>query len=236
MRKALAALAFVAAIFTSAPALAATLKVSIYPGSRNVWFTNVGTDASDPNMVDFSAALLGIRDLGVPSGGTMPAYCIEPEQWLSKESLSNAGESYTPTANENSLVQDLFEAFYFHSLTSVARSAGFQLALWEIVYEIPYEGVPGVRHGRLAFQPEERRDRAARAALLWADYYLRNFVRIAEDSPALTLQWWRSEDSQDLITASRVVDTEPVPLPASLVLLGSALMGLLRFRNRRSAA
>jgi hypothetical protein len=227
MRNALAALTLSAAMIASLPAQADLLRVSTYPEFRNIEFTNIGTAASVPEMREFGAALLGIRNLDVSPATILPAYCVEPDQFLSEAAIGSGGEQYTARANTNTAVQNLFNAFFYDSLTSVAKSAGFQLALWEIVYD---DQLPINPTGRLAFKPKDF-ERDGYAAWIYAIRYLNTYADFEGES--LQLVWWQSEVSQDLIQVLSPTVTNPVPLPGALVLMGSALAASLRFHKAR---
>jgi hypothetical protein len=231
MRNALAMLTLSAAMIASLPAQADLLKITVHSDSRNVFFRNVGTAAAeDPNLRSFPAALLGIDNLNVAGSEILPAYCVEPGEFLSDAAVRGTGEEYSRGTDIAPNVQNLFDAFFYDSITSVAKSAGFQLALWELVF--PDDGRVTWPQGDLAFRPENRRDRTARAALMWADHYLKNFSSFEGESLRLIL--WQSEDSQDVIQVLRPTDIDPVPVPGALVLLGSALAATLRFRKPRA--
>jgi len=232
MRNALAALTLSAAMIASLPAQADLLKIGIHPDSSGVFFKNVGSAAGQPDLGRFTAALLAIDNLDVAGREILPAYCVEPGELLSTAAVSGTGENYTPGGAIAANVQNLFNAFFYDSITSVAKSAGFQLALWELVF--PDDGRVFNSSGNLAFRPENLRDRTARAAMMWAGHYLRNYQNI-EGGDSLRLVLWHSGTSQDVIQVLRPTDIDPVPVPGALVLLGSALAATLRFRRSRSA-
>ena len=106
-------------------------------------------------------------------------------------------------------VQTLFDmAFGSLTLTSNAQSAGFQLALWEIIYETT--GTLSVGNGNFTASGNT-------GAVNFANTLLGNLVSAGPVTQVYNLTFLESQNGQDLVTAS------PVPLPAAGLLLLAAL-------------
>ena len=101
-------------------------------GSQSVTLTS-------PGFVLGPTIHAGALNLNPPAG--VIGYCIDIFQTISFNTLYN---DYTPkslatdgffTAARKGEIAQLFHGFYDMSLTSSTKSAAFQLALWEIVFE-----------------------------------------------------------------------------------------------------
>jgi hypothetical protein len=126
------------------------------------------------------------------------------------------------TALQVSNIGKLFNTAYAGLAIGVqAQSAGFQLALWEIIYENP-ENAFNIRSGNLSVTIGHN------TVLDAAQGFLNNL------SGPVTQHWnlvfLESELNQDLVTAT------PVPVPAAAGLLLLALGGLAAAGRRRRAA
>ncbi len=130
------------------------------------------------------------------------------------------------TAGQIDSIGRLFDtAFSTLVLSDNAQSAGFQLALWEIVYE--KDGNPlNLGDGRF-----EAWGSGAAAAIAAGQAFLNNLGGPATATYALTFLQSDPHRSQNLVTATLA----PVPLPAAGLLLIGALGGLAALRRRRTA-
>lgn len=141
-----------------------------------------------------------------------------------------------------SVIQDLFQtSFKSVDLSNANQSAGFQLALWEIVnekrisggvpdYDVKQSDVPGRGNffaaGYSGFDPT--------AAIAFANGYLDNLGGAITQSYKLT--FYQSNPLSGEPRSQNLVSATAVPLPAAGLLLGPALAGLWLLRRRRRVA
>lgn len=151
------------------------------------------------------------------------AFCLDIGNWLRDDT------DYEPTATPFTnftipiaRVQAVFDANYGGvDLTNENQSAGFQLALWEAIYDTDYDLTTGAFRGKGL---DGATTAAAQGFLSAASSYAgpKKFSLTFYDS-------LNDPRSQNLVTVS------PVPLPAGGVLLLSAL-GVIGLLRRRLAA
>lgn len=154
---------------------------------------------------------------------TFTAWCLDIVTYMQKS--ANYVTTDSPfqadlTATQKSNIEKLFETgFSGLDLTIGKNSAGFQLALWELVYETgsSFDLASG------NFQA------TGGGAIGVAGILLGNLGHSITQSYELT--WLQAEPhiSQNLVTASEV------PLPAGGLLLAGALAGLAAWRRRKAA-
>jgi hypothetical protein len=115
----------------------------------------------------------------------------------------------------------LFNTAYFGlNFKSNAESAGFQLALWEIIYENPLKSLK-LATGNLKITGDS-------AAIAAGQGYLDNLN--GKVTQRWNLTFLETKENQDLVTAT------PVPVPAAAGLMLLALGGLaIAGRRRRTA-
>jgi hypothetical protein len=169
----------------------------------------------------------GALNLNPPAG--VIGYCIDIFQTISFNSLYN---DYTPkslatdgflTGARKGEIAQLFHGFYDMSLTSSTKSAAFQLALWEIVFETgPKLNVDGANadHGVTYATSPDTPGNVITTANLW----LGGLGSFSTDLAGITT--YRSSANQDLIGYHHV----PEPATWTLLLAG---LGLVTFMVRR---
>ena len=139
-------------------------------------------------------------------------------------------------------IQALFDTNYASlDLKDVSQAAGFQIALWELLYEESDTYNVGGRNSR-GKKGNFYVDRGNRSAVNKANEYLSNIVNdIVGEIYDLTFYDAGKrghKDYQDLVSASKIPDstTPEVPLPATVWLLGGGLAALFGIGRRRKAA
>lgn len=229
-----------AATLALAPAVAGAFTVN-YQNSGNVF----GTNGSAPVRIN-SAAGPDVGPLNVRAGGfaltgnlfgngaeNFTAFCLDIATTIRNgrnyEVTSTPFPSDPLTAPQIANIRRLFNTAYSAGLpTNAAQSAGFQLALWEIIYETAPSFLLGSGNFTAAVYNGQQVSADAIAAgqgfltalAAWDGVYRWN----------LTFLESRPHTSQHLVTA-----VATVPLPAAGVLLLAALGGLGLMRRRRAA-
>lgn len=174
----------------------------------------------------------GAFNLNPPAG--ILAYCIDILQTISFGTLYS---DYTTTslvsdgqitAVRKGEIAQLFHGFYTTSLTSSAKSAAFQLALWEILFEtgstLNVDGGDlanrGVTYAKIPNTPA--------GVVLLADTWLGGLGSFSTDLGGFTT--YRSPEHQDQISF------RPVPEPPTwaLVFLGLGTLGFMARRLQTS--
>ena len=173
----------------------------------------------------------GAFALNADSLGDFAAWCLDLATTMTP------GKNYTVTDSPfsgNSLsekvignIQKLFNTAYAAlDLTKNAQSAGFQLALWELVYETGNKF--DVSKGKFKASGNTT---AVTAAVNFANDLLKGLDGDATQNYEMT--FLQSKHSQNLVTAN----VAPIPLPAAGFLMLGALGGLgLAARKRRKTA
>lgn len=176
------------------------------------------------------------------------AYCFQPLQEISID-MAAAGmgipvgpgldysssttltvaDTATPLgAATQANVHKLFDLYYADSLTSAVKSAGFQLALWEVEHET----IGSFSLATGDFQASnvvnnEPGGPAGSEAVAAANGYMNLSGPVAGH---YVLTQWVNATSQDFISADQYA---PIPEPASLALMALGLAGLAASRGRK---
>lgn len=237
MTKRLSIAALAVASLTAAAAASASTVTLDYQGqtaARNVTITetNLGSN-SGIKAVSAGGLKMKVTSGSIPSGLTdFVAWCLDVGEWLKDPwdyTVTNTpfAESYGLSATEKSRVQSVFDAnFGSVNVNNADQSAGFQLALWNAVYDDDIT----VDSGTFKASGADTARGLADGYLSVAATYLTNggaqlwnltFLETTVDQTG--------KESQNLVTVS------PVPVPAAIFLLLGAVGSLGLTRRRRKS-
>lgn len=209
-------------VFAS-PASADLLKATGYAvGSEKVSLVSPSFGSHDVNA--------GVFNLNPPSPGVL-AYCIDIFQTITFGTLysdyttTSLSSDAQLTAVRKGEIAQLFHGFYAPSLTSSTKTAAFQLALWEILYETgPTLNVDGgnlINRGvNYANTPN-----TPAGVISQADTWLAGLGAFSSDISGFIL--YRSPEHQDQIRV-------PEPATWALVLAGLGTLAFMARRRKRA--
>ena len=224
------------AALISTTAWAGTISTLEYNGSaagyRTVTLDAVPVTVAN-NLTNVSAGGFDMNDTTGGLGSSFIAWCLDLGAFLG----TSGSHAYMHTSNpfENggvnlmnagiARIQAMFNANYGNPLVTTDRdtTAGFQLALWELVYDTDYD----IETGAFRASASDAVEDIAGEFLTAAQSY------VGGDRWRLTFLESMGQGSarkQNLVTVS------PVPLPASGIMLIAAVGGLVAARKRRKAA
>jgi len=193
-------------------------------GSQTVTLVSPGFTTRDVSAGAFS--------LATPAGDI--SYCIDIFEGISFGTTYNnviktplAADSFILpiSATRKGEIAQLYHSFYFDSLTSSTKSAAFQLALWEILYETSSTlNVDGNDATHKGFTDANSPDTPA-GVISQADTWLAGLGGSTDTTGLFT---YRRGDFQDQLVY------HPTPEPPAWVLLGAGL-GVVAFLVRRRA-
>ena len=181
----------------------------------------------------------GAFNLNPPVG--ILAYCIDLFQTISFGTLysnytttSLAADAQITAARKGEIAQ-LFHGFYAPSLTNSTKSAAFQLALWEILYETgPTLNVDGGDLANRGVNYAKNPNTPAGVVSL-ADTWLGGLGSFSTDLGGFTT--YRSPERQDQISYRPVPEsTSAVPEPPTWALIFAGLTTLAFMTRRRHRA
>ena len=166
---------------------------------------------------EFLAGALHFQEAGSAMDAFI-AWCIEVSTVIAGQATYETDVTLLGSERE-SLISRLFTGFSNQATTEVGATA-LQLAIWEIVEEDSLADIGDVGAGRFT------------AASSTADVVstANNFLASLDQFDAnYRINYFESGDSQNVITVA------PVPLPASMLLLGAGMGALAVARRRRQA-
>ena len=185
-------------------------------------------------------ALAGGFRLEDGSGDPLLAWCLDI---MNNLTIPTTGTGYTTTetpfsatsgalgATTQGHIEGLFEtAFSTVDITDDVQSAGFQMALWEVIYET--ESTFDVTSGTFTQNKNGSLQDDAEAAA--NDYLALMDGGVVTQSYAFS--YYESDtDSSGKQLSQNLVSVSAVPLPAAAWMLGLGLAGLLGMRRRQKA-
>ncbi|GGO60545.1 VPLPA-CTERM protein sorting domain-containing protein [Roseovarius pacificus] len=219
---------------------AATVEVSNQYSNTHGSYGHKSMTLTDDQAGSISASV-GAFALSATGLGSFIAFCLDIDDVLrlsSQYDVTEDSSGFVPYSNTTELslerkswVQKLYDTAYSTlDLTRDEDSVGFQLALWEVVFEGDDDiAASGFDAGSGDFSASGYGDGVARANELLAGI-------LGNTTQSYKLTFLESNDqrgnpqySQNLVTAS------PVPLPAAGFLLIGALGGLAAVGRRKRA-
>lgn len=218
-----------AGLFLPGFASAATVSLVYNGGTSNGWVTITSAPAGTPAAnLPLNVGAYGFKMTDTTGQmGSFTAFCLDISHWLQNSGVYDTTttpftNSYSVSATAMARVQAVFDAnFASVVLTNAVQAAGFQVALWNALYDTDWSagtGIFAVRDGSAGATSQATAYLQAAQAYAGGRRFNMTFLQ------ARTY-------NQNLITVA------PVPLPAAggMLLLGLGALAMLR-RGRKLAA
>jgi hypothetical protein len=227
------------AALISTTAWAGTISTLEYNGSAAGGYRTVTLDEV-PATVSVAGGLTSVSaggfDMNDTTGGlgsSFIAWCLDLGAFLGTSGSHDYMHTSNPFQNGGvnlmeagiARIQAMFNANYGNPLVSTDRdtSAGFQLALWELVYDTDFD----IETGAFQASASDAVESIASEFLSLAEGYT------GSDRWRLT---FLESQGQGAARKQNLVTVSPVPLPASGIMLIAAVGGLVAARKRRKSA
>ncbi len=229
------------AALISTTAWAGTISTLEYNGSAAGGYRTVTLDEVPvPVANDLTSVSAGGFDMNDTTGGlgsSFIAWCLDLGAFLGTSGSHDYMHTSNPFQNGGvnlmdagiARIQAMFNANYGDPLITTDRdtSAGFQLALWELVYDTDYNIVTETG----AFQAS-----ASDAVKKIAGEFLTAAQNLPDGSPNRWRLTFLESEGEGAARKQNLVTVSPVPLPASGIMLIAAVGGLVAARKRRKSA
>ncbi|MEO5765295.1 MAG: hypothetical protein ABIR52_08300 [Casimicrobiaceae bacterium] len=139
--------------------------------------------------------------------------------------------NYTATLYVNTNLSRLFTEVggSVSATTTTDRSAAFQLAIWEILYESNTTAPYNVGTGNFLVANNYGNTAAVALANTW-------LLNLNVSQPLTTLYWGSNEDRQNFITDTTIESPLLVPEPLPLSLLGVGLLAMILVARRQTTS
>ena len=229
------------AALISTTAWAGTISTLKYNGSAAGGYRTVNLDKV-PATVSVAGGLKSVSaggfDMNDTTGGlgsSFIAWCLDLGAFLGTSGSHDYMHTSNPFQNGGvnlmeagiARIQALFNANYGNPAVTTDRdtSAGFQLALWELVYDDDYNIASG--------------DFQASSTTANVNTIAAGFLTAAQtygDGPNHWRLSFLESRGQGAARKQNLVTVSPVPLPASGIMLIAAVGGLVAARKRRKSA
>jgi hypothetical protein len=230
------------------PALSGAVALALLAGTATatpVSLTYQGTSVNNPQSATITASPVEPVNSGVYAYGfnmdsdsdflgSFLAWCLDVGSRLAPRGTAQSyiitetpfSNSFGPDIDQRARVQSVFDAnFGDLNATNGVQAAGFQLALWDAVYDGNWDIGTGV------FRASASPDVVAKA-----NFYL-GAARDYDGGQAFAMTFLESNPGANPTKYQNLVTVSPVPIPAAGGMLLLALGGLgLAARRRRKAA